>query len=93
MRGSDPLSNTALWTLANGPCIVNSEIAKEDIPMVMTLDQIRAALADRRLAHVAHATKLSRSTLADIRAGRNQNPSLRTMRALTAYLSRPVGRA
>ena len=58
----------------------------------MTLDEIRSALADRRLDRVAEATGLHRNTIAGIRSGRNANPTLRTLRALSDYFDGPGAR-
>jgi len=54
---------------------------------MMTLDEIRAALADRRLDRVAEATGLHENTIWAIRSGRNENPSYRTLRSLSDYLT------
>lgn len=54
---------------------------------MMTLDEIRTALADRRIDRVAEATGLHENTIWAIRAGRNENPSYRTLRSLSDYLS------
>lgn len=54
----------------------------------MTLEQIRQALQDRRLAVVAGAIGVSQNTLANIRDGKASNPTLRVMVAITEYLRR-----
>jgi len=51
-----------------------------------TLDQIRAALADRRTPAVAAATGLHPETIRRILRDPSYIPSLRTMLALNAYL-------
>lgn len=53
---------------------------------MMTLDEIKRLLADRRLDIVSSATAVNRNTLAQIRDGKNQNPTLRTMQRLSDYL-------
>jgi hypothetical protein len=55
---------------------------------MLTLDKIRALLADRRLDIVSEATGVHRNTLASIRAGRTENPSYDTIRKLSDYLTR-----
>ena len=54
---------------------------------MMTLDNIKRLLADRRLDIVSAATSVNRTTLAAIRDGKNQNPTLRTMQRLSDYFS------
>lgn len=54
---------------------------------MMTLDNIKRLLADRRLDIVSAATSVNRNTLAAIRDGKNQNPTLRTMQRLSDYFS------
>jgi DNA-binding XRE family transcriptional regulator len=54
---------------------------------MMSLEQIRVQLMDRRLSVVAAAIGVHRNTLISIRDGRNTNPSLRTMEALSAYFN------
>lgn len=54
---------------------------------MLTLDEIKRLLTDRRLDIVSSATSISRNTLAAIRDGKNQNPTLRTMQRLSDYLS------
>jgi len=54
---------------------------------MMTLDEVRRALADRRLDRVAEATGLHPNTIWAIRVGRNRNPSYATMEALSDYLT------
>ena len=51
----------------------------------MTLDEIRKALADRRIDKVMVATGLSRTTIAEIRDGKNLNPTLETVEKLVRY--------
>ena len=52
---------------------------------MLTLSQIVALLADRKLDVVALQTGVHRNTLAAIRDGRNANPTLRTIEALSDY--------
>jgi len=52
----------------------------------MKPDQIRAALQDRRIEAVAHATGIHRNTIAHLRSGKTTNPTWETMRKLTEYL-------
>jgi transcriptional regulator with XRE-family HTH domain len=54
---------------------------------MLTLDQIKALLQDRRLDVVAKATRVHRNTIAAIRDGRNTNPSHDILRRLSDYLS------
>jgi transcriptional regulator with XRE-family HTH domain len=56
----------------------------------MRIEQIAAALADRRIDKVMKATGLSRSTIIDIRDGRNKNPTLATIAKLAQYLGGSV---
>lgn len=52
----------------------------------MTLEQIRSALADRKVAMVARATKVHPNTIRSIL--KNQaNPTHRVVKALADYLS------
>jgi hypothetical protein len=55
---------------------------------MMTLDQVRAALMDRRLIVVASATGLHYNTLLDIRDNQQSNPTYSTIKALSDYLER-----
>lgn len=52
----------------------------------MTLDEIKAALQDRRLNKIAEATGLHRATVARVRDGRITNPDYDTVKKLTDYL-------
>lgn len=54
---------------------------------MLTLDQIKVLLADRRLDIVAKATNVHRNTLAAIRDGRNENPTYAILIRLSDYLS------
>lgn len=56
--------------------------------MLLSLEQIKAALADRRISAVAAATGLHANTLHHIKKGLNVNPSLRTLTILSDYLIR-----
>jgi DNA-binding Xre family transcriptional regulator len=53
---------------------------------MMTLDQIKQALEDRRLNIVSEATGLHYNTLKNIRDGKNENPSIKTLNKISAYL-------
>lgn len=54
---------------------------------MLTLDQIRAALRDRRLAKVAEATGLHYNTIREIRDNSNANPTYKVIKALSDYLT------
>jgi len=53
---------------------------------MLTLEQIRERLRDRRIGKVALATELRPATIIDIREGRTENPSYETVRRLSEYL-------
>ena len=53
---------------------------------MLTLEEIKAKLADRRLDAVAEATGLHPNSIARIRDGKNLNPKHSTVAALSAYL-------
>lgn len=55
---------------------------------MLTLDQIRAALRDRRLAKVAEATGLHYNTIREIRDNPDANPTYKVIKALSDYLTR-----
>lgn len=59
----------------------------------MTLDEIREALKDRRLAVVADACDLHYNTLLAIRDGEKINPTYTTISRLEAYLGGSNGRS
>lgn len=50
------------------------------------LDEVRRLLQDRRIDKVSASTGLSRETVAAIRDGRNDNPTLATLQKLMDYL-------
>jgi predicted transcriptional regulator len=52
---------------------------------MLTLKEIKAKLADRRLDAVAEATGLHPNSIARIRDGKNLNPKHSTVAALSAY--------
>ena len=54
---------------------------------MMKLDQIRAALRDRRPGVVAAATGLHYNTVRDVRDNPEANPTYKVLAALDAYLS------
>ena len=51
----------------------------------MTLEEVREQLLDRRIDMVADATGLHYSTVCDVRSGKNDNPSYKTVKALSDY--------
>lgn len=53
----------------------------------MTLEQIRSALADRKVAVVARATQIHPNTIRAIIKDPAANPTHRVMKALSEYLS------
>ena len=53
---------------------------------MLTLEEIKAKLADRRLDAVAKATGLHPNSIARIRDGKNTDPKHSTLAALSAYL-------
>jgi hypothetical protein len=54
---------------------------------MMSIEQIKTALADRRLLVVAKNTGISYGTLLTIRDSPEANPSLKIMLSLEKYLS------
>lgn len=57
-----------------------------DARAMLTLEQIRTALADRRLNVVAKATGIHVTTIARIRDGNTLDPKSSVVAALSAYL-------
>lgn len=55
---------------------------------MMTLNDIRLALIDRRIGLVAQATGLHVNTIRDLRDSENTNPSYRVLVALSDYLEK-----
>lgn len=53
----------------------------------MTLEQIRAALADRKVSVVARATQIHPNTIRTILKDPAANPTHRVIKALSDYLS------
>ena len=53
---------------------------------MMTIDEIKHALRDRNLSYVAHEIGMSRQQHWAIVKGRNNNPTLKTLRRITKYL-------
>ena len=53
---------------------------------MMTIDEIREKLKDRRLSMVAMATGLSRQAIHKVITGKTPNPSHETVRRLMEYL-------
>lgn len=54
---------------------------------MLTLKEIREKLVDRRPGKVAECTGLSTVTIARIRDGRQANPTLKVMEALSKYFA------
>lgn len=54
---------------------------------MMTLEQVRTALADRKLRAVAKATGLAYDTVWRVATGRSKAVSYETVEALSQYLS------
>lgn len=54
---------------------------------MLTLDEIKKRLADRRIDIVAERTGIHRNTLSAIRDGRTTNPSYETICRLSEYFS------
>lgn len=54
---------------------------------MMTLNEVRAALQDRRLEKVARATGLHYNTVKAIRDGKSSAPTWQTVKALSDYLT------
>lgn len=57
---------------------------------MLTLEQIREQLKDRRLQVVADATGVHYNTLLDIRDNENANPRYSTLIQISNYLERKV---
>ena len=55
---------------------------------MLTLEQIREALRDRRPNMVAEATGLHLNTVRDVRDNPKANPTYKVMKALSDYLTR-----
>lgn len=55
---------------------------------MLTLDQIRKALQDRRLAKVAESTGLHYNTIRAVRDNPDANPTYKVLKALSDYLTR-----
>ena len=66
--------------------IVNTLMQKRYI--MLTIEQIRTALQDRRIDVVADSAGVSYSTVRDIRSGTNTNPTYETTSKLSDYLER-----
>jgi len=54
---------------------------------MMTLEEIRGMLQDRRVSIVAEATGIHFNTIRDIRDNKDANPTYRVMTKLAEYLS------
>ena len=55
---------------------------------MLTLEEIREKLKDRRLSMVAVATGLSRQAIHNVVTGKTPHPSYETVRRLMEYLER-----
>lgn len=55
---------------------------------MLTIDEIRDRLKDRKLSTVAEATGIHYNTLRSILRGDNKNPTLRVMSSLSEYLEK-----
>lgn len=55
---------------------------------MLTLEQIKEALRDRRPTRVAEATGLHLNTVRDIRDNPKANPTYKVLKALSDYLTR-----
>lgn len=53
---------------------------------MLALEQIREMLADRRIDIVASETGLGYTTVREVRSGLQDNPSYKTLKALSDYL-------
>lgn len=53
---------------------------------MLTLEQLKQALKDRRPSMVADATGLHFNTIRQIRDGENANPTYKVIKALSDYL-------
>lgn len=58
------------------------------VPAILTIDQIKQKLQDRRLEVVAIATELHYNTLLYIRDGKQTNVKYETLAKLSAYFER-----
>jgi len=58
---------------------------------MLTLDQIKAALEDRKLSTVAKKSGVSRQTIWRIMSGKSQKISYESVKSLSDYLSLPFG--
>jgi hypothetical protein len=56
----------------------------------MTIDELKAALADRRIPVIAERTGIHHNTIAAIRDGQTKDPSHRVVSALVEYLKGSV---
>lgn len=52
---------------------------------VLTLEEVRKRLQDRRIDVVAEATGLHYGTVQEVRAGKSENPSYQTIKVLSDY--------
>jgi len=54
---------------------------------MMTLDEVRVALIDKRISVVADRVGIPNSTIYAVRDGRASNPTYAVLKALSDYLS------
>lgn len=69
-------------------CKMRTIATNRDPNMMMTLEQIRAALKDRNLSAVARGTGLDYGSVYAIATQKTTNPSYKTVAALSSYLSK-----
>lgn len=55
---------------------------------MMTLDQIKEALKDRRMDAVSDATGIHYATISRIKNGHNDNPTYSVLKSLSDYLTK-----
>ena len=53
---------------------------------MLTIEEIRARLKDRKIRHIARAAGLHENTIRDVRDNPSANPTQRTLKALSDYL-------
>jgi len=55
---------------------------------MLTIEQIKEALTDRRIPIVSEATGVHHNTIAAIRDGKTSDPSFRVVKALSDYFAK-----
>lgn len=53
---------------------------------MLTIEEIRSRLRDRKIRHISRATGLHENTIRDVRDNPYANPTQRTLKALSDYL-------